>query len=123
MIKNQSILAVSDVSKSSAWYQKLLGCNSKHGGNTFEMLSDNEDNIFLCLHKWGEHEHPTLSNSKIQAGNGLVLYIQVLDLDEVWHNAQSLNATIEEEPHLNPNSGKQQFCVRDLDNYYLMITL
>lgn len=123
MIKNEPIIGVQDVEKSSAWYQKLLQCNSSHGGSTFEMLTDEEGEIFLCLHKWGEHEHPTLSSPKIQAGNGLILYLKVEDLDKAWKNAQELNAKIEGPPSLNPNSGKKQFCLRDLDGYYLMISL
>ena len=123
MIKSEPIIGVLDVEKSSEWYQKLFNCNSKHGGDKFEMLTADNGEIFLCLHKWGEHEHPTLSNPKIEPGNGLVLYLKVANLTEIWENAQKLNAKIEESPQVNPNSGKEQFCLRDLDNYYLMISL
>jgi len=123
MIKSEPIIGVMDVEKSAVWYRKLLDCNSSHGGSTFEMLADNTGVIFLCLHKWGEHEHPTLSNQKIQPGNGLILYLRVEDLNKIWDNAQKLNAQIEEPLHVNPNSGKEQFCLRDLDDYYLMISL
>ena len=123
MIKNEPIIGVLDVKKSSEWYQKLLGCNGSHGGDSFEMLTDEHGDVFLCLHKWGEHEHPTLSSPKIQAGNGLILYLKVENLNQVWDNAQLLDATIEESRALNSNSGKEQFCLRDLDGYYLMITL
>lgn len=122
MIKNEPIIGVRDVETSSNWYQSLLGCKSSHGGPTFEMLADVDGQIFLCLHKWGEHEHPTLSNPKIEAGNGLILYLKVDNLNEVWDNAQQLNASIEEPIALNPNSGLEQFCLRDLDGYYLMIS-
>ena len=123
MIKNEPIIGVHDVEKSSAWYQQLLDCKSLHGGDTFEMLADQRGDVFLCLHKWGEHEHPTLSSPEVQPGNGLILYLRVEDLNTAWANAQALNATIEEPPHGNPNSGKEQFCVRDLDGYYLMVSL
>lgn len=122
MIKNEPIIGVSDVKKSSEWYQKLLDCNSSHGGSIFEMLTDSNGEVFLCLHKWGEHEHPTLSSPKTQPGNGLILYLRVENLNKVWNNSQELNFEIEESLHLNPNSGKEQFCLRDLDGYYLMIT-
>lgn len=122
MIKNVPIIGVQDVVKSSEWYQQLFNCKSGHGGDAFEMLHDKEDHLFLCLHKWGEHEHPTLSSSEITPGNGLVLYLTVQDLQSTWENAQQLNAQIEEPIALNPNSGKEQFSLRDLDGYYLMIT-
>ncbi|WP_282042733.1 VOC family protein [Winogradskyella flava] len=122
MIKNEPIIGVSDVEKSSDWYQKLLDCNSSHGGATFEMLTDNNGEVFLCLHKWGEHGHPTLASSQIQPGNGLILYLRVENLNKVWNNAREFNFKIEESRHMNPNSGKEQFCLKDLDGYYLMIT-
>ncbi len=123
MIKHEPIIGVQDVEKSSAWYQKLLGCKSNHGGSEFEMLADEKGDVFLCLHKWGEHDHPTLSSPKIQSGNGLILYLRVEDLDKAWQNAEELNARIEEPPQLNPNSGKRQFSLLDLDGYYVMVSL
>jgi len=122
MIKNQPIIGVNDVEKSAEWYQKVLDCKSGHGGSTFDMLTDNNDAIFLCLHKWGEHEHPTLSSPKVEPGNGLILYLTVEDLNHTWKNVTALGLALEEPLHLNPNSGKNQFCLRDLDGYYLMIT-
>ncbi|SFS96493.1 hypothetical protein SAMN04487906_2376 [Zhouia amylolytica] len=122
MIKNEPIIGVTDVEKSSEWYQKLLNCKSNHGGSTFEMLADDNGDIFLCLHKWGEHEHPTLYSPQILPGNGLILYLRVENLNKVWNNAQEFDFEIEEARHLNSNSGKEQFCLRDLDGYYLMIT-
>lgn len=123
MIKTEPIIGVLDVEESAKWYQNLLDCTGNHGGDTFEMLTDTTGEVFLCLHKWGEHEHPTLSNPKIQTGNGLILYLRVKDLNRVWSKAQELDAKIETPIEFNPNSGKKQFCLRDLDGYYLMISL
>lgn len=123
MVRTEPIIGVADVEKSSAWYQKLLNCKSAHGGETFEVLV-NENNIpILCLHRWGDHEHPTLLEPKPIAGNGLILYFRVEDLDEVWKNAQTLAATIEAPPGRNENSGMDEFAIRDPDGYYLLISL
>ncbi len=122
MIKNEPIIGVRDVEKSSKWYQNLLDCLSGHGGDVFEMLQDQNGDTFLCLHKWGEHEHPSLSSPDIPAGNGLILYLRVQDLNKTWEKAKALNLQIEEAKHINSNSGKEQFCLKDLDGYYLMIT-
>ena len=123
MIRTEPIIGVDNVEKSSRWYQELLGCKNAHGGDTFEILVDQDDTVILCLHKWGEHEHPTLSSSEITPGNGLILYFRVDNLEKIWKNAKHLNAVIEEEPNLNQNSGKREFAIRDLDNYYLLISL
>jgi hypothetical protein len=121
--RTKVIIGVKDVSKSSKWYQELLDCKSNHGGDTFEILTDQNETVILCLHKWGEHEHPTLVNPKIEIGNGLILYLRVDDLNVVWEKAKKLNANLEIERHLNRNSGKEEFAIRDLDGYYLLISL
>lgn len=120
MIKTETIIAVEDVEKSSEWYQKLLGCMSTHGGAVFEILADINGEQILSLHKWGEHAHPTFTNPK-NAGNGLILYFLVDDIKPIWDNAKKINARIENEPKLNPNSGRLEFSIRDLDNYYISV--
>lgn len=122
MIKTEPILAVKDVAKSSAWYQKLLHCKSAHGGSTFEILTNENNQQILSLHKWKVHGHLTLPNPKIETGNGLILYFVVDDLNLIWANARKLGAHIEEESHLNNNSGRMEFSIRDLDNYYISVT-
>ncbi len=122
MIKNLPIIAVHQVEESSQWYQELLGCKSMHGGPTFEMLADEKGEVFLALHKWSQHEHPTMVNPEITPGNGLILYLKVESLEVVWQQAQKLSAKIESTIHLSENSGREEFCLRDLDGYYLMIT-
>ncbi|WP_057936144.1 VOC family protein [Algoriphagus resistens] len=122
MARLETIIAVKDVARSSIWYQDLLALKSNHGGDSFEMLADRKGTVILCLHRWGEHDHPTMKAPGSVAGNGLILYFKVSDLDEVWNNAVRLNLAIEQEPHRNENAGKQQFILRDLDGYYLIIS-
>lgn len=123
MLRTEPIIGVKHVPNSSAWYQQLLGCKSKHGGETFEILADEDDTVILCLHKWAAHGHPTLNNPNIHPGNGLILYFRVTDLDTIWQNAQLMQATIESPPHLNENSGQKEFSLRDLDGYYISVSL
>ena len=122
MTRTEIIIGVENVQKSSKWYQELLNCKSNHGGDTFEILADQDDTIILSLHKWGEHEHPTLTNSKVQVGNGVILYMKVDNLETVWEKAQKLKAVVETQPHLNKNSGMEEFAIIDLDGYYLLIS-
>jgi uncharacterized glyoxalase superfamily protein PhnB len=122
MIRTQPIIGVADVIRSSSWYQQLFSCKSMHGGPKFEMLADADGTIILCLHKWGEHDHPTISDPHM-AGNGLILYFRVDDLETIWERAQQLQATVEQPLHVNPNSGEREFSLRDPDGYYLMISL
>jgi len=122
MIKSDPIIAVKNVSESSLWYQKLLGCSSLHGGDEFDILADNNNQVILNLHKWGNHEHPTMIDDSIEPGNGLILYLRTNRFSVIHENAQKLSCKIEEELHINPNTGHQEFSLRDPDGYYLTIS-
>jgi len=121
MIRTETIIAVKDVKKSSAFYQSLLECKSSHGGRTFEILTSG-DVTLLCLHKWGEHEHPTMLDPGIMPGNGLILFFRTDRLEALYANALKLAVFIEKDIHYNENSLKNQFILRDPDNYYLIIS-
>lgn len=119
MIKTDPIIAVQDVEKSSQWYQSLLGCTSNHSGSKFAILVDENQEVILCLHKWGEHEHPTLTDSTISPGNGLLLYLRTDKIHAIREQATAMKCTIEVELNQNPNTGTREFSIRDLDGYYL----
>lgn len=55
-------------------------------------------------------------------GNGLLLFFRVDDFDEALVRARTLVAALEEEPHVNPNTGTREFALRDPDGYYVMVS-
>lgn len=122
MTKADLIIAVSDVEASSHWYQTLLGCESIHGGEEFDVLVNKKNEVLLCLHKWGVHDHPTMQNPKIAPGNGLILYLRTGDMSKIRQNADKMKCVIEEEVHMNNNSKYKEFSLRDPDGYYLTIS-
>ena len=122
MIKIDPIIAVKDVEASASWYQQVFGCRKRHGGDEFAVLVSGDDEILLCLHKWGEHHHPTMTNPNIIPGNGLILYFRTDDMKTIRQNVEKTGGIVEEDIHLNPNSLKNEFSLRDPDGYYLTIT-
>ena len=122
MIKIDPIIAVKDVEASSKWYQSVFGCRRMHGGTEFATLVSENDEILICLHAWGPHEHPTMTNSTITPGNGFILYFRTENMNTIRQNVEKMGYSIEEEIHLNPNSTKKEFSIRDPDGYYLTIT-
>lgn len=122
MAKIDPIIAVKDVEASSKWYQDLFGCRSMHGGTEFDILVDEQNEVLLCLHQWGTDEHPTMMDPGITPGNGLILYFRAENMDLMRQNAERIGATLEEDIHLNPNTAKKEFSLRDPDGYYLTIT-
>ena len=122
MTKVDPIIAVKDVEASSVWYQSKFDCRSMHGGKEFDIIVSENDEILICLHRWGEHQHPTMANPDITPGNGLILYFRTENLNLIRKNAEKIGAFIVEDVHLNLNSTKKEFSLRDQDGYYLTIT-
>lgn len=122
MIKLDPIIVVKDVLASSDWYQMIFSFTRKHGGESFSVLSSHDNEIILCLHKWGEHQHPTMTNPNIPVGNGLILYFRTDQMNVIYENAIKAGCKIEEEVHLNPNSLRQEFSFYDPDGYFLTVT-
>src|SRR5882724_11509562 len=99
MRRTWTIIGVRDVPSSFKWYQSLFGQRETRPAHAyFGQILDSDGTVLLCLHQWGAHEHPSLKR------------------------ARALVARLEEEPHANPNTGTQEFALRDPDGYYVMIS-
>lgn len=122
MTKLDPIIAVRDIEASSKWYQKIFGFRNNHGGEHFSLLVSEDDEIILCLHKWEEHNHPTMTNPSTTPGNGLLLYFRTENMNNVYQNLLKAGCAIEEDIHLNKNSLRKEFSFRDPDGYFLTVT-
>lgn len=119
-----TIIAVADVPKSLTWYQSLLGLpNTPPAHDYFGQILDSDGTVLLCLHEWGAHEHPTLTSPhEVTPGNGLLLFFRVDNFDVALSRARALADRLEEDPHVNPNTGTSEFSLRDPDGYYVTIS-
>ena len=119
-----TIIGVSDVAKSVNWYQALFGQPKTPPSHPhFSQILDPDGTVLLCLHQWGEHEHPPLiSPHTATPGHGLLLFFRVDDYEAVLARAGALGVPLEEQPHLNPNTQTQEFSLRDPDGYYVTIS-
>jgi catechol 2,3-dioxygenase-like lactoylglutathione lyase family enzyme len=124
MKRTWTIIGVSDVPASFKWYLSLFGQPEAEPAHSyFGQIVDSDGTVLLCLHKWGDHEHPSLtSRDKAIPGNGLLLFFRVYDFDRALARARALVGRFEEEPHTNPNTRTEEFSVRDLDGYYVTIS-
>ena len=55
-------------------------------------------------------------------GNGLLLFFRVDDFHAALTRARALTGRLEEDPHVNRNSGTSEFSLRDPDGYYVTIS-
>jgi len=50
------------------------------------------------------------------------LFFRIDDFDLALKRARALVARLEEEPHVNPNTGTQELSLRDPDGYYVTLS-
>lgn len=122
MTKIDPIIAVKDLEASVSWYQTIFGCRRVHGGNEFAVMVSENDEVLICLHKWGAHEHPSMAEAKISPGNGLILYYKTDNINDIKQHVEKFGYPFAEAIHLNTNSNKMEFSLRDPDGYFLTIT-
>lgn len=116
----QPLIAVTDVEKTSHWYQTILGLQSGHGGKEYEQLLF-EQRMVLQLHQWQAHEHPHIGDPKQMIGNGVLLWFESNQFDEIVQKLQTHQVEILEGPKYNPNAHHCEIWFKDPNGYTLVV--
>jgi hypothetical protein len=127
-VRPQPLIAVRDVEASSRWYQRLLGCQSAHGGPEYERLEINGQ-LLMQLHNWEvEHDHGAIGDPQSKPyGNGVLLWFELENFEAAVTRATELHADIVLAPHRNPPEGQpggpahREIWLRDLDGYTVVL--
>jgi len=126
-MRPQPLIAVTDVEASSRWYQRLLGCQSAHGGPEYERLVSNGI-LILQLHRFETgHHHGAIGDPHVRPyGNGVLLWFEVDDFDDAVARMVELNAEIVIGRHRNPPDGvggpnHWEIWLRDPDGYTVVL--
>jgi catechol 2,3-dioxygenase-like lactoylglutathione lyase family enzyme len=127
-MRPQPMIAVADVEASSRWYQRLLGCESAHGGPHYDRLVHG-GRLVMQLHQWEvEHHHGRIGDpAKRPYGNGVLLWFEIDDFDAAIARAAALGAEIVLAPHRNPPEGEdggprhRECWLRDPDGYTIVV--
>jgi len=124
MKRTWTIIGVNDVPGSLKWYLALFGQpDTLPAHDHFAQILDADGTVLLCLHRWGAHEHPSLTSpDAAPPGNGLLLFFRVDDFDMTLERARALDTRLDEEPYVNPNTRTREFSLRDPDGYYVTIS-
>ena len=126
-MRPQPLIVVTDVEVSSRWYQRLLGCQSAHGGREYERLVHG-DVLVLQLHAFDvAHDHGPLGDPADRPyGNGVLLWFEVDDFEAAAARAAELKADVVLPRHRNPPDGRGgpnhwELWLRDPDGYTVVI--
>src|SRR5262245_44793215 len=105
-MRPQPLIAVNDVEATSRWYQRLLACESAHGGPEYERLVV-DGKLILQLHHFGvDHHHGPIGDPQDKPyGNGVLLWFETDDFDAAVARAMELKAQVVLAPHRNPPDG------------------
>src|SRR5215831_13184428 len=126
-MRSQPLIAVTDVEASSRWYQRLLGCQSRHGGPEYERLMAGDALILQLHHFEMDHHHRAICDPGDQPyGNGVLLWFEIDDFDAAVARARELKAEFVMPKHRNPPSGSGgpnhwECWLRDPDGYTVVL--
>jgi catechol 2,3-dioxygenase-like lactoylglutathione lyase family enzyme len=120
-IRPQPMISVADIGRSSAWYQRVLGAASDHGGAEYERLVVDGE-LILQLHREDVgHHHGTIGDPSAPFGNGVAIWFEAADFDAIVANARAVEAQVQTDVHVNPNAGHREIWLRDPDGYLVVI--
>jgi uncharacterized glyoxalase superfamily protein PhnB len=120
-VRAQPLITVSNVPAARDWYAQLLKAQSGHGGEEYEQLLVG-GSLILQLHRLEvAHHHGFLADPAVPLGNGVAVWFTVADLDDAVRRADELGASVEAPVHVNPNSGRRELWLRDLDGYRVVL--
>jgi len=127
-MRPQPLIAVTDVEASSRWYQRLLDCQSAHGGPEYERLVTTSGILVLQLHHFEvEHDHGPIGDPDDKPyGNGVLLWFELDDFEAALARAAEMNAEIVMPRHRNPPTGDGgpnhwECWLRDPDGYTVVL--
>lgn len=99
----------------------MLGGVSGHGGDEYEQIVVDGE-LILQLHRADVADHDGyLADPSTAMGNGVALWFEVSDFEAAVARIRTCGATVQTEPHMNPNAGQHEIWLRDPDGYLVVL--
>ena len=120
-MRPQPLIAVNDVEASSRWYQQLLGVRSDHGGPEYERLVAGDTLVMQLHHFEVDHHHGAIGDPLDRPyGNGVLLWFEVDDFDDVLTRAAEMGVEVVLPKHRN-DPEHWECWMRDPDGYGIVV--
>ncbi len=121
-MKPQPMITCTSVSASSVWYQRVLGFESAHGGDEYEMLVS-DGVMVLQLHEADAEEHPhLLREGQPLGGNGVALWFATTTFDADVVRIRGADAEVLADVHVNPLAQHREIWLGDPDGYVVVVS-
>jgi predicted enzyme related to lactoylglutathione lyase len=120
-VRSQPLIAVADVQAASAFYQRVLGATSGHGGTEYERITVDGELVLQLHDQATDHHHGLLAEPGVPVGSGVLIWFAVDDFDGAVSRVRELGATIDVDEHVNPNAQQREIWLRDIDGYRVVL--
>lgn len=119
-MKSKPMINVKDVVISREFYQQALGFKGAHGGDKYERLTSNGEEM-LQLHAMHAPEHPEMWDTESPVGNGVVFWFQTDDFDADIERIKATGTQIIAGPLVPKYQNRREFWFKDPDGYLIVI--
>lgn len=124
------MLVCTSVPESRAWYQRVLGLVSMHGGDEYDQLAavgPDGPTIVLQLHHESDTHEFLADAAQPLGGNGVALWFETTSYGKSLATlgaavADGVGVTVLEDDHVNSTANHREFWLRDPDGYLVVVT-
>lgn len=120
-MKIHPMITVRDVRASAAWYERVLGLESAHGGDEYEQLVQ-DGKLLLQLHNnEPDMNHDALAEEGEHLGGGVLLWFKTQDFEAQVERLRDTAIVPEVAPYMNEYARHMEVWFRDPDGYRIVV--
>lgn len=120
-MKIHPMITVRDVRASAAWYERVLGLESAHGGDEYEQLVQ-DGKLLLQLHNnEPDMNHDALAEEGEHLGGGVLLWFKTEDFEAQVERLRDAAVVPEVAPYMNEYARHMEVWFRDPDGYRIVV--
>lgn len=120
-MQTQTLITVSSVPDSAAYYCALLGAQRGHEGDNYAQILIGNQMIMQLHDLEGDDNHEPLVALGTPLGNGVVLWFETDDFDALLSRIEEHSLVLDREPFENVYAKQMECWLRDPDGFRVVI--